>query len=180
MPARTQPINPQQSQRSCIMEIQYEKRSGEEEVNCPRLDWKDKRIEDFPLSNYPDYAPGKPPRFEKLAEISHLDEYQKIWGKPCGEQGIGRLREVALVRPDDFEMDPLFFKNPEFFLMRYMMLNNAKLSLERMQQNFDQYVDVLKHEGVKVDIVDHDPNSKMGIYGPLRKLFVAARLGFVI
>ena len=158
-----------------LMEIQYDKKV----VKCPRLDWKGS-LENYPLENYPDYEAGKPPRFEKLAEISHLDEYQKIWGKPCGEQGIGRLREVALVRPDDFEMDPLFFKNPEFFLMRYMMLNNAKLSLERMQQNFDQYVDVLKQEGVKVDIVEHDKNSKMGVYGPLRKLFVAARLGFVI
>jgi N-dimethylarginine dimethylaminohydrolase len=156
------------------MEIQYNRK-----VKCPRLDWKES-LANYPLENFPDYEPGKPPRFEKLAEISHLDEYQKIWGKPCGEQGIGRLREVALVRPDEYEMDPLFLNNPEFFLMRYMMLNNAKINLERMQQNFDQYVDVLKQEGVKVDIVEHDRDSKMGVYGPMRKLFVAARLGFVI
>ena len=34
------------------------------------------------------------------AEVSYLDELPLIWGKKWGAQGIGRLREVAMVKPD--------------------------------------------------------------------------------
>ena len=147
-------------------------------VKRPRIDWKGD-ISNYPLENYPDYEPGKPPRFEKLAELGHLGEYEKLWGRPCGDQGIGRLREVALIRPDKFEMNKLFVNNPEFFLMRHMVLTKTKMTLERLQENFDQYVKILKDEGVKVDLLEQ-PYPAMGVYGPIRKQFVAARLGFVI
>ena len=148
-------------------------------LKCPRLEWNSK-LEDFPLENFPDYEPGKPPRFEKLAELGHLEEYEKLWGRQCGEQGIGRLREVALVRPNAYEMDPLFLKNPEFFLMRHMMLTKTQIDIGRVQENFDRYVEILKGEGVKVNVLDHDTYPVMGVNGPMRKLFVAARLGFVV
>ena len=137
-------------------------------LKCPRLEWNSK-LEDFPLENFPDYEPGKPPRFEKLAELGHLEEYEKLWGRQCGEQGIGRLREVALVRPNAYEMDPLFLKNPEFFLMRHMMLTKTQIDIGRVQENFDRYVEILKGEGVKVNVLDHDTYPVMGVYGPLRK-----------
>jgi N-dimethylarginine dimethylaminohydrolase len=147
--------------------------------DSPRLNWTDD-VARYPLEAFPDYEPGMPPRFEKLAEIGHLSEYEKLWGKPCGDQGIGRLREVALIRPNEYEMNRLFLDNPEFFMMRHSLLTHSKASLEKMQENFDGYVDILKHEGVKVDLLDFDKYPVMGVYGPLRKLFVNARLGFVI
>jgi N-dimethylarginine dimethylaminohydrolase len=154
-------------------------RREEPSVRRPRLEWKGP-LKDYPLENFPDYEPGKPPRFEKLADVGHLVEYARLWGRPCGEQGIGRLREVALIRPTEYETDPLFLKNKEFFMMKYSLISQTEVSLRRMQENFDRYVELLKAEGVKVDLLELPAGAVMGVYGPLRKLFVNARLGFVI
>ena len=35
-------------------------------------------LEDYPLENYPDYEPGKPPRTEVLEGFSYLDELPRI------------------------------------------------------------------------------------------------------
>ena len=35
------------------------------------------------------------------SKVSYLDELELIWGKRWGAQGIGRLREVAMVRPTE-------------------------------------------------------------------------------
>ena len=84
----------------------------------PRREYHDP-IEDYPLENYPDYEPGKPPRTERLAGIHFLDEVERIWGQRWGgDQGIGRLREVALIRPHEQEANLLWQKDPNFFLLR--------------------------------------------------------------
>jgi hypothetical protein len=60
----------------------------------PRKQYEGK-LEDYPLTNYPDYEPGHPPRSERLEKIGFLDEVEKIWGSRWGgSAGIGRLREV--------------------------------------------------------------------------------------
>jgi hypothetical protein len=52
-------------------------------------------LKDYPLTNYPDYEPGLPPRSERLEKIWFLDEVEKILGSRWGGSGgIGRLREV--------------------------------------------------------------------------------------
>lgn len=54
----------------------------------------------------PDYIPGKPPWTEILEDFSYLNELPRIRGKHWGSQGIGRLREVALVCPTEHEQSP--------------------------------------------------------------------------
>ena len=146
-------------------------------VKYPRGEWTGP-IDNYPLENYPDYEPGKPPRFERLAEISHLDEVERITGQKWGEQGSGRLREVALVRPTEYELNPFFLNNPEFFVMRYYMLTGRKPDIQKMQEEHDAYAKALQDNGVKVRYMEYEDN--MGAYGPMRKHFVAARLGFVL
>ena len=52
------------------------------------------------LTRFPFYEEGKVPQYHRYhAEVSYLDELTLIWGKPWGAQGIGRLREVAMVQP---------------------------------------------------------------------------------
>ena len=52
------------------------------------------------LRSFPFYEEGKVPQYQKYhARVSYLDELELIWGKRWGAQGIGRLREVAMVRP---------------------------------------------------------------------------------
>jgi len=60
----------------------------------PRKQYEGELV-DYPLTNYPDYEPGHPPRSERLEKIGFLDEVEKIWGSRWGgSAGIGRLREV--------------------------------------------------------------------------------------
>ena len=54
------------------------------------------------LDDFPYYEPGKVPQYQRYhAEVSYLDELELIWGKRWGAQGIGRLREVAMVQPTE-------------------------------------------------------------------------------
>ena len=44
------------------------------------------------FEEFPFYEEGKVPQYHRYhAEISYLDELERIWGKPWGAQGIGRL-----------------------------------------------------------------------------------------
>ncbi len=142
----------------------------------PRNEWKGS-LEEYPLENYPDYEPGKPPRFEKLREIDYSDEMERVWGRRWGEQGIGRLREVALVKPTEHEVNHLFLKDPSFFMLRQPLLTGIMPNLEWMIQGVEDYAKALEENGVRVRWLEYD--EIMGAYGPLRKLFVAANLGIV-
>jgi N-dimethylarginine dimethylaminohydrolase len=135
-------------------------------------------LADYPLENYPDYEPGMPPRFHKLAAISHLEEYERVWGRKWGEQGVGRLRDVALTRPTDYEFNPLFAKDPVFFMYRHRFGPGSKLTWQDMLDQHDDYAKLLKENGVNVHYMEFE--DTWGAYGPLRKLYVAGRLGTVI
>lgn len=118
----------------------------------------------YPLENYPGYEPGKPPRVDLLHKMHYLDTLEKVWGKKWGAQGIGRLREVAMSRPTENEVNPIFEKDPAFFLMFYGMPN-----LEKWQEGWDNLYNILKEQGVKIDLLEY-PAPLIGPYGPYRKL----------
>lgn len=125
------------------------------------------RFEDYPMSNYPDYVPGQAPNTQALANISYLDELERIWGKRWGAQGIGKLREVALIKPTEHEVNPLWEKYRDYFLLR-----REKIDLNRLQKAMDDYGELLTREGVTVHWMEAP--EKMGAYGPMRKLFMGA------
>ncbi|MFQ5916152.1 MAG: hypothetical protein ACE5JS_23515, partial [Nitrospinota bacterium] len=130
-------------------------------------------LEDYPLENYPDYEPGKPPRTEVLEEFGYLDELAKIWGKRWGSQGIGRLREVALVRPTEHEKNPLWAKDPKFFLLRH----TENIDMGVVCKDHDAYAQSLRDCGVAVHHFEFE--DVMGAYGPMRKLFIAGDIRVV-
>jgi len=132
----------------------------------PKKDYKG-RIENYPLENYPDYVPGKAPQTERLHEIDYLDELEKVWGKRWGAQGIGRLREVALAKPTEHEINPLWEKDRDFFLLR-----RERVDLDRLSQALEDYAKLLEREGVRVHWMETE--DKIGAYGPMRKLFMMA------
>jgi N-dimethylarginine dimethylaminohydrolase len=132
----------------------------------PKRDYGGK-IEDYPLTEYPDYESGKPPRTEVLQEIGYLDEYERVWGKSWGAQGIGKLREVALTMPTQHEVNPLWSKDPSFFLLR-----RVDIHLGVLQRAFEEYAKILEAEDVKVHWMEI--RERMGAYGPMRKLFMNA------
>jgi hypothetical protein len=49
----------------------------------PRKQYEGK-LEDYPLTSYPDYEPGHPRRSERLEKIGFVDEVEKIWGSRWG------------------------------------------------------------------------------------------------
>ncbi len=142
-----------------------------------RLSWTGK-IDDYPMENYPDYEPGKPPRTEKLRKLDYAEEMPKIWGQNWGETGIGRLREVALVKPTEHELNPLFVNHPEYFLMISTLRTGKKPDINFMIEQVEDYGKLLHENGVKVHWLQYP--DVMGAYGPLRKLFVAGNLGLVV
>lgn len=69
------------------------------------------------LHSFPFYEEGKVPQYHKYhAKVSYLDELELIWGKRWGAQGIGRLHEVAMVRPTETEVRKLY--EEDFGLLR--------------------------------------------------------------
>ena len=69
------------------------------------------------LARFPFYEEGKVPQYHRYhAEVSYLDELPLIWGKRWGAQGIGRLREVAMVRPTETEVRKLYEQDSAFFV----------------------------------------------------------------
>src|SRR5213593_3838043 len=106
----------------------------------------ERRIEGYAITDYPDYVPQKPPDVYKLRRFSYLDEYEKTWGRPWGAPGIGRLREVGLVRPTEHEGNKLWMQDPNFFLLRY----RQQIDVPTLIQNHQAYADLLETCGVRV------------------------------
>ena len=66
------------------------------------------------LGEVPFYRPDG--RQDPLAwhDFDYLDAYQEVYGRRCGSAGIGRLREVAIVRPsadDEYSNHPYFHED---------------------------------------------------------------------
>ncbi len=128
-------------------------------------------LENYPVERYPDYVPGKPPQLEALHRATYLDELESIWGKRWGCQGIGRLREVALVKCDPaYEGHPYWARYPDFFLLRH----NPQPDLELLVEHQLAYAETLAACGVNVHWMEVD--DVMGAYGPMRKFFIGGAL----
>jgi N-dimethylarginine dimethylaminohydrolase len=131
----------------------------------PRVEYKGK-IEGFPLENYPDYVPGKAPQAYMMEDVSYLDEAEAIWGKNWGACGIGKLKEVALIRPTELEINPLWGRDRDFFLLR-----REGVDLGKLTRALEAYAKVLEAEGVTVHWMES--KETWGPYGPLRRQFMA-------
>jgi N-dimethylarginine dimethylaminohydrolase len=126
------------------------------------------------LEDFPAYEPNKPPQLYRYhAEVGFMDELEKIWGKKGGAQGIGKLREVAVVRPTEVEVLALYDQDPNFFLM-----HTEKPNLEIMKEQHDNLVQLYKKEGIKVHYMRF-PSEPKGPYGPLKRS-ISAAAGFVV
>lgn len=130
-------------------------------------------LDTYDVTTAPDYVGEQPPDVYKLREASYLDEYEAIWGRKWGAPGLGKLREVGLVRPDAYEAHDLWTSHPEFFLLRF----NAKLDIDRMIENHAEYAALLEANGVEIQWMDF--KNTWGAYGPMRKLFVCEEVRIV-
>jgi N-dimethylarginine dimethylaminohydrolase len=107
-------------------------------------------------------SPQKAPVHSDLfAEVDWRDELERTWARKWGAMSeIGKLRMALVSRPTENEVHMPDVGREWVF---------GQVELERMQKEHDQYVEILKSEGVEVAYMDV-PAVAMGPYGRLRML----------
>jgi N-dimethylarginine dimethylaminohydrolase len=130
---------------------------------------------DTTLKEFPYYEPGKVPQYQRYhAEVSYLDELERIWGKRWGAQGIGRLREVAMVRPTETEVRALYEQDSAFFVF-----NGITPDLALLQQQHLSLARLYEQLGITVHYIDWDKEPPRSAYGPMKRS-ISAAAGFVV
>jgi N-dimethylarginine dimethylaminohydrolase len=127
------------------------------------------------LETLPWFEAGKPLRNYMLHETDFYDEVEQIWGKPWGAEGIGTLREVLVARPTENETRPEYAEEWQYYYSS--AAGNADLG--KLQHQYDQYYEVLKDNGVKVNYIE-PPVPAIGAYGYLKNLVTLAGGGLVV
>ncbi len=126
------------------------------------------------VKDNPWFESGKPLKNWYLHETDFYDEVDKIWGKRWGAEGIGRLREVLVSRPTENETREEYAKEWQYYYSSIA----GKADLPRLQEQYDNYYEVLKENGVKVNYVE-PPVPAIGPYGYLKNLVTLAGGGLV-
>jgi hypothetical protein len=127
------------------------------------------------LHSFPFYAEGKVPQYQKYhANVSYLDELELIWGKRWRAQGIGRLREVAMVRPTETEVRKLYEEDSAFFVF-----NGTTPDLQLMQEQHLNLARTYEKLGIKVHYSSWSEEISRSAYGPMKRS-ISAAAGFVI
>ena len=127
------------------------------------------------LRDFPFYEEGKVPQYHKYhSKVSYLDELELIWGKRWGAQGIGRLREVAMVRPTETEVRKLYEEDSAFFVF-----NGTTPNLQLMQEQHLNLARTYEKLGIKVHYSSWSEEIPRSAYGPMKRS-ISAAAGFVI
>lgn len=104
--------------------------------------------------------------------LSYMDELDKIWGKKWGAQSeIGKLEEVLVHKPNG-EMAP-----PKEELKWYAI--RTPIDAKKAMKQHDDFVEILKKEGVKVHYLNAPPNPK-GPYAILQRIWATRDPGIVV
>jgi N-dimethylarginine dimethylaminohydrolase len=118
---------------------------------------------EFSLHSVPGYVPGQPPTIAVWQHMDYLDIYPRVYGRECGANGIGTLREVALSSLLDDGQGALRAENPEWFPRSVTPDGAPDPGLLRGQS--DGYQAALEAAGVLVHRVDV-PDTGVSPYGP--------------
>jgi len=126
---------------------------------------------------FPYYEYNKPPRYYAYHEdVDFIDELELVWGKRWGAQGIGKLREVVVVRPSEVEVNPIYSLDPTYFLSTN---SDLKIDLEAMRQQHEQLIKTYKDEGITIHYMEY-PEEPTNAYGLPMKRSISAAACFVI
>ena len=141
----------------------------DEEIKEAIEEWRKKRPErlktgDWKVDDVPFYEPGLPVRADLWHRVDYLDEYDLTWGKKWGASGIGKLKELAVSRPTEYDFH-MFMKQDT---SQFGWTTTAKL--DKWQEEHDNFVKVLRENGVTVHYLKY-PEPPIGAYGPMRGLW---------
>jgi N-dimethylarginine dimethylaminohydrolase len=126
------------------------------------------------LEQLPWFDSGEPLHNWALHETDFYDEVEQIWGRRWGAEGIGRLREVLVSRPTENETRPDYAEEWQY----YYSTASGNADLGRLQAQFDEYYQVLRDHGVRVNYIE-PPVPAIGAYGYLKNLVTLAGGGLV-
>ncbi|HEY7282708.1 MAG TPA: arginine deiminase family protein [Actinomycetota bacterium] len=140
------------------------------------------RSGEFTLDGMPGYVPGEAPSIETWHHMDHLDISPKIWGREFGANGIGRLREVALIEITEAERFSMRELDPAYFPR--MGLEYRELDIGLMREQSLVYQAALEDAGVLVHRIAY-PNPPVGAFGPLRNTWggnelLVVRVGSIV
>ena len=101
---------------------------------------------EFTLEDMPGYVYGQPPSIDTWHNLDFLDVYPKVWGRPCGKNGIGKLREVVLTEITQWEKFKYYDLDPAYFPAMADSYHSIDIGL--MQEQSQMYENALEGAGV--------------------------------
>lgn len=131
------------------------------------------RSGDFTLEEMPGYVAGEPPDIDTWHQVDALDLYPKVWGRECGKNGIGRLREVVLTEITEYEKFAYYDLDPAYFPQ--MADDYHSIDIPRMQDESREYEARLEEAGVVVHRIRF-PEPPVSAFGPAKSNWGAAEL----
>ena len=131
------------------------------------------RAGEFTLEQMPGYVKGKAPSVDVWHRLDHLEVYPRVWGRECGKNGIGRLREVVLTEITEAEKFPYHDMDPEYFPK--MADAYDSIDIPKMADQSLAYEQALESQGVVVHRVRF-PQPPVSAYGPGKSTWAAAEL----
>lgn len=131
------------------------------------------RAGDFTLENMPGYVPGQPPSVDTWHHLDFLDVYPSVWGRECGKNGIGKLREVMLTEITEHEKFAYYDLDPGYFPQMGAAYDTLDVGLMREQSL--AYEAALEDAGVVVHRIEF-PDPPVSAYGPAKSMWGAAEL----
>jgi len=130
--------------------------------------WTDEDVEEMwkeeleRLNKQPWFESGKPCRADVFMQRDWREEMELVWGK-WGAEGIGKLKKIAVCPPHEYELNPVFEKEPAF----YRLYKNKLPDINKWRKTFNEYMQVLKGEGIEIHYFEV-PESPLGPWGFFR------------
>lgn len=128
---------------------------------------------EFSLESMPGYVKGQAPSVDVWHSLDHLEVYPRVWGRECGKNGIGKLREVVLTEITEAEKFPYHDLDPEYFPK--MADEYSSIDIGLMQEQSLAYEEALESVGVVVHRIRF-PQPPVSAYGPGKTTWAAAEL----
>jgi N-dimethylarginine dimethylaminohydrolase len=128
---------------------------------------------EFTLEDMPGYVKGQAPSVDTWHNLDFLDVYPKVWGRECGKNGIGKLREVMLTEITEHEKFKYYDLDPGYFPK--MGIDYHQLDVGRMRDQSLMYEQVLEEAGVIVHRISF-PDPPVSAFGPAKSMWGAAEL----
>ena len=110
-------------------------------------------------------------------DYDYLNYYDEVFGRKCGSAGIGKLREVGLVRvsdDDNYAEHPYMKEDPDY-IVRDGMLEERKMDIGKLREQQLMYAEALTSCGVKIYWIEY-PERPMAAFGPMTNQHSAGEL----